>query len=118
MFMNNQGEDHANPRLVIKDHWRGAVWAFTVIRRGSQTTYIIQRVAKIISSLGYRDVIIKCDQDPAIKELQRDIREEMWKELKQAAEDLKESKGDGRVIVENSDSIMLESSPVGESQSN
>ena len=89
-----------------------------VIRKGSQTTYITQRVAKIISSLGYRDVVIKCDQEPAIKDLQRDIREEVWKELKQAAEDIKESKGDGRVIVENGDSLMLESSPVGESQSN
>ena len=118
MFMNNKGEDHADPTLVMKDHWRGGVWAFMVIRKGSQTTYITQRVAKIIASLGYRDVIIKCDQEPAIKELQRDIREEMWKELKQAAEDLKESKGDGRVIVENGDSIMLENSPVGESQSN
>ena len=38
--------------------------------------------------------------------------------MKQAAEDLKESRGDGRVIVENGDSIMLESSPVGQSQSN
>ena len=40
MFTNNKGEDHANPTLVIKDHWRGGVWAFMVIRKGSQTTYI------------------------------------------------------------------------------
>ena len=118
MFVNNKGEDHANPTLVIKDHWRGGVWAFMVIRKGSQTTYISQRVAKIISSLGYREVVIKCDQEPAIKELQRDIREEMWKELKQAAENLKESRGDDRVIIESGSSIMLENSPVGESQSN
>ena len=25
MFMNNKVEDHANPTLVIKDHWRGGV---------------------------------------------------------------------------------------------
>ena len=44
MFMNNKGEDHANPTLVVKDPFRGGVWAFIVIRKGSQTTSITQRV--------------------------------------------------------------------------
>eukprot|EP00973_Karenia_brevis_P042574 5893899-Karenia_brevis.AAC.2 len=118
MFMNNKGEDHANPTLVVKDHFRGGVWAFMVIRKGSQTTFITQRVAGIISSLGYKEVIIKCDQEPAIKELQRDIREEMWKELKQAAKDIREANGDGRVQIEDGESVMVQNSPVGESQSN
>ena len=117
-FIGNRGDEHVNPQLVVKDHYRGGVWAFMVLRKGSQTTYITQRVAKIIGSLGYRDIVIKCDQEPAIKDLQKEIRQEMWKELKQAAQDIREELGEDRVRVEDEGAIMVEHSPVGESQSN
>eukprot|EP00973_Karenia_brevis_P076335 10602989-Karenia_brevis.AAC.1 len=68
-----------------------------VIRKGSQTTYISQRISKIISSLGYNKVILKCDQEPAIKDLQRDIREKMREELKEAAKQVKAEIGDEAV---------------------
>ena len=53
-----------------------------------------------------------------MKELQRDIREELWSELKQAAKDIRAINGEGRVKIEDGDSVMLQNSPVGESQSN
>eukprot|EP00973_Karenia_brevis_P064001 8893993-Karenia_brevis.AAC.1 len=89
-----------------------------VIRKGSQTTYISQRISKILSLLGYKELVLKCDQEPAMKDLQRDIREKMWQELRDAAKEVKEEKGEEAVKIQDGTSIMLEYSPVGESQAN
>ena len=116
--IGNQGDEHVNPTLVVKDHYRGGVWAFMVLRKGSQTTYISQRAAKIIGSLGYKDVVVKCDQEPAIKELQKEIREEMRQKIEQAAKSIREELGEDRIRVEHGNATLVENSPVGESQSN
>eukprot|EP00973_Karenia_brevis_P093693 12418603-Karenia_brevis.AAC.1 len=61
-----------------------------VLRKGAQTTFIADRIRKIINEIGYKEVIIKCDQEPAIKELQSEIRREMWEELKKAAREVRD----------------------------
>eukprot|EP00973_Karenia_brevis_P074863 10403979-Karenia_brevis.AAC.1 len=65
----------------------GGTWAMLVLRKGAQTTCIAERLAKIINEIGYTEIIIKCDQEPAIKDLQSEIKREMWEELKKAAKD-------------------------------
>ena len=73
-------EEIAHPILVMKARISEGVWALPVTRKGPYLNNIVQRVNYIITSVGCPKVIIKSDQEPAIVDLQKDIRKELWKE--------------------------------------
>lgn len=84
------------------------VWAMAIHRKGNPGR-VAQRVAKWISHLGHAKVILKTNQEPAIKDPSEDakiIRLENLKEISKQVGSLQEI----RVIPEHS--------PMGESQAN
>ena len=106
--------------LVLKDANFGGVWALVVIRKGNGGEYAAARVADILHKIGYPRCVLKCDQEPAIVDVSKEVRKELWKEIKDIAKDAKE-KHDGDVTVVDEYTpieIIQEHSPVGESSSN
>ena len=94
MFMESkEAEVKGMPIMVIKDHDSGWTAARVVPKKGKQS-YAIKEVCKIIDWLGYRRVILKSDQEPAIMEVKECIKAERPEE------------------------IMFEESPVADSRSN
>eukprot|EP00973_Karenia_brevis_P047090 6536357-Karenia_brevis.AAC.1 len=85
MYMTSKDSDGSNPIIVIKDHHQGGVWSMMALRKGGRSTYAAARIAKIINDAGYKKCILKCDQEPAVKELQRETRKELWKERVETA---------------------------------
>ena len=71
MYMTSRGQDASSPILVVKDHYQGGVWAMVALRKGAHTTHMAARIAEIIREAGYKKCVLKCDQEPAIRELQR-----------------------------------------------
>eukprot|EP00973_Karenia_brevis_P000874 120742-Karenia_brevis.AAC.1 len=61
-----------------------------VLRKGSQSTYITHKLRKVLNLLGYQRYIIKCDQEPALVDVQREVKKEMRKEIQESAEAVKE----------------------------
>ena len=52
-------------------------------------------------------MILKCDQEPAIKDLQSEIRKELWDELKCAARSIQEEIRDVRAKIERKEKLSL-----------
>eukprot|EP00973_Karenia_brevis_P010935 1482748-Karenia_brevis.AAC.1 len=79
-----------------------------------------ERIARAINFTGYRKCVLKCDQEPAMKDLQKEVRQELWKERSKVANEVKEILGKERIEVQGAEDmeITLENSPIGESQSN
>ena len=106
--------------IVMKDTNFGGVWALVVVRKGNGGEYAAIRIADIISKLGYPRVVLKCDQEPAIVDVSKEVRKELWAEMKEIANKVKE-RHDGDVIVLSDETpveVIQEHSPVGESSSN
>ena len=96
-FMNSKDDDDskATPILVIKCSESGAICSHLVPQKGTAHEWIVDRVIAVLENLGYgkRKVIIKCDQEPAIVDLQKKI-------------------------IKKRENVIPENSPVGDSQSN
>ena len=120
MYMTNREFGQGNPIVVVKDSENDGVWAFMALRKGAGNTYVAERIAQVINFMGYKRCTIRCDQEPAMRDLQKEIRKEIWKERIQAANEVKELLGSDRIEVSEPKNIetTLENSPVGESQSN
>ena len=123
MFMTQKPneEDLMYPILVIKEKISNGVWALPVIRKGAYKSKIIKRVIEVINSVGSPKIIIKSDQEPAIVDLQKDVRKELWNEIieiTKQAKGIKEGKIKDDFIKPTGGEVILENSPVGESQSN
>ena len=94
----NRVSDQGMPILVMKssaDKWTSA---FVVPQKGSNE-YAINAVAREIQNTGYNRLIIKSDQEPAIKELVNAVKRERAENIEL-------------------ESFTEEESPVGESSSN
>ena len=109
-----------NAILVLKDGNFGGVWALMVIRKGNGGEYAAVRVADILQKIGYARCILKCDQEPAIVDVSKEVRRVLWQELKDIAKITKD-KHVGEIVVMDDETpieILQEHSPVGESSSN
>ena len=71
-------------------------WAMLVPRKGTEFLWVAKRAAKFIDLLGHNTVTLRCDNEPAIEALAREV---------------------GQARQEGSQTVP-ETSPVGESQSN
>ena len=95
------------------------MWSFATDRKGAHNTRIVERVTAAINSIGAPKIAIKCDQEPAIKELQREIRVDMWTCINEWMKEIKAIKESGQdKLLSGGEAVILENSPVGESQSN
>eukprot|EP00973_Karenia_brevis_P035405 4880878-Karenia_brevis.AAC.1 len=90
------------------------------LKKGSGNTYVAERIAKAINFMGYKRCTVRCDQEPAMRDLQKEVRKELWEARLQVANEVKELLGSDRIEITEPESIeaILENSPVGESQSN
>ena len=94
-----------------------------VMKKGNYNSYAATRVAKIIDSVGYPKCIIKCDQEPSIKNVTDEVRRKIWEDLKETAIEVQGHRVGGLVQVQDDKdklgkTIIQENSPVGESSSN
>ena len=106
--------------LVLKDANYGGVWALMVVRKGNGGEYAAIRVADISQKIGYPRCVLKCDQEPAIVDVTKEVRKVLWQELKGIAKEAK-AKHVGDITVIDDDTpieVIQEHSPVGESSSN
>ena len=95
------------------------VWSFAIDKKGANNTRIEERMTSAINTIGAPKVALKCDQEPAIKELQREVRNEMWHDINDWMRKVKEVKESGQdKLMSGGEAVILENSPVGESQSN
>ena len=121
MYMMKQPDDEqlVHPILVLKAKISGGVWALPVTRKGTYLNNVAERVARIINSIGAPKIIFKTDQEPAIVSIQKEVRKELWKEVIEIMNRVKDL-GTTSEEVESSPGgvVILENSPVGESQSN
>ena len=57
------------PILVMKDRSSKAKWSNPVPCKGTEDVYALQNILKNLDETGYKKVILKSDQEPAIKAL-------------------------------------------------
>ena len=100
----------------------------TSSEKGSSSSLIVERVIKIVSAIGSSTIVIKSDQEFAIKDVQNEVRKRIWKEKNALISEIKRasqsSSSSSTSATPQSSSmvhgmnVILENSPVGESQSN
>ena len=66
-----ESEDRASPVLVIQERTR----AVLVPRKGTEFPWIAKRAAKFIDQLGHNRVTLRCDNEPAIEAVAREIEQ-------------------------------------------
>jgi hypothetical protein len=93
-FIKEQGQEDSLTVIVMKDRESKAVFANVVELKGRGIDGTINRVLENIRRLGYKRIVIKSDQEPALTDLVNGI------------------------IEARDDETIHEHSPVGESQSN
>ena len=59
--------------LVIRERRHKMTWAMLVPRKGTEFPWIAKRAAKFIDQLGHDRVTLRCDNEPAIEALAREI---------------------------------------------
>ena len=82
----------AHPILVIKARISGGVWALPVTRKGPYLTNVVQRINNIINSVGCPKLVLKSDQEPAMIALQKEVRKELWNEVVDIMNKIKEDR--------------------------
>ena len=70
---------------------------------------MVKRVTEVIKRLGYAKIMLKSDQEPAIKDIGNKTRDRAWKDIEELQKEIQEGCG-GQVAIQHS--------PVGESSSN
>ena len=68
-----ESEDRVSPVLVIWERRLKMTWAMLVPRKGTEFQGIAKRAAKFIDQLGHNRVKLRCDSEPAIEALAREI---------------------------------------------
>ena len=74
------------PFMVVKDRKSKKMWAFIVKEKGVNP-YAVKKLAKILSGTGYRRVILKSDQEPAVMSLKEAVKREIDIEVEVAFEE-------------------------------
>jgi glutaredoxin len=74
------------PFVVVKDRKSKKMWAY-IVREKGVNPYAVKKLAKILSGTGYRRVIIKSDQEPAVMSLKEAVKRELDLEVEVAFEE-------------------------------
>ena len=83
MFMHDkqkEGEERGMPILVMKDRKTRVVRARVVPQKG-RNAYAIKILAGMIVSLGYKKILLKSDQEPAVLALKEAVKNELGIEV-------------------------------------
>ena len=99
MFMHDdqkEGEERGMPILVAKDR-RSKVIRARVIPQKGRHWYGVKIAARVVGSLGYKRVILKSDQGPAILNLKEGVKNESAAEITFEESPGYDSKGNGEI---------------------
>ena len=70
-----ESEEHVSPVLVIRERRHKMTWAMLVPRSRTESFWIAKRAARFIDQLGHNRVTFRCDNEPAIEALAREIEQ-------------------------------------------
>ena len=68
-----ESEEQVSHVLVIRARRHKMTWAVLVPRKGTEFPWIAKRAARFIDQLGHNRVALRCDNEPAIEALAREI---------------------------------------------
>ena len=71
--LERESEEHVSPVLVIRERRHKMTWAMLVPRKGTEFPWIAKRAARFIDQLGHNTVTLRCDNEPAIEAVAREI---------------------------------------------
>ena len=66
-------EEQVTPVLVIRERRHKMTWAMLVPTRGTTFPWIAKKAARFIDQLEHNKVTLRCDNEPAIEALAREI---------------------------------------------
>ena len=92
-FLGSEGEDTVAIQ-VTRDRRTRMIFAHVVPKKGFSHEHGTMELIKDIAKLGYNEIILKCDGEPALKTIQEEVRRQ------------------------RSEKTILENSPVGDSRAN
>ena len=113
-FLNYKHGADNNPVLIVTDSQSGGLWVLPVVRKGNYNSYI--SIASVLDKIGYAKCILKSDQEYSINEVAEETRRVLQEELRKCADQVTLDEPCKGMVIEPQ--IGLESSLVGESQSN
>ena len=67
------GERESEEHVVIRERRHKMTWAMLVPRKGTEFPWIAKRAARFIDQLGHNRVTLRCDSEPPIEALAREI---------------------------------------------
>jgi hypothetical protein len=94
-FLGGEGDDETVAVQIAKDRRTRMLFAHVVPRKGFSHEHGASEMIRDIEKLGYGDIILKCDGEPALKTIQEAVR-----------------------VRRSGGNTILENSPVGDSRSN
>ena len=68
-----ESEEKVSLVLVIRERRHKMTWAMLVPRKGTEFPWIAKRAARFIDQLGHNRFTLRCDNEPAIEALAREI---------------------------------------------
>ena len=110
--------DGSTPILVFKEKKSKAIFAHIVDQKGVGDGHLVERVVKDIDSMGYGRITVKSDQEPAIKDLTRELREQRWEDMHGLTAAVKSMRSAETLVDLTNVETIVEHSPVDSSQSN
>ena len=72
-FLERESEEQVSPVLVIRERRHKMTWGMLVPTKGTKFPWIAKRAARFIDQLGHNRVTLRCDDEPAIEALAREI---------------------------------------------
>ena len=98
MFMESGSSETelGMPVLVIKDRKSGFKASFVVPRKG-RSSHAAKRVSKVLDVLGYRRLVLKSDQEPAILQLKEQVKDERTEEIIMEMSPVEDSRSNGEI---------------------
>ena len=73
-FMNCEGEEESVAIQVARDRRTRAVFAHVVPRKGMTHEYGAKIMVSDLGRLGYHEIILKCDGEPALRSVQEEVK--------------------------------------------
>ena len=110
--------DGKTPILVYKEKKSKMLYAHVVEQKGVGDGRLIERIVKNLDALGYGRIIIKSDQEPAMKDLTEEVREKRWADMHGLMAAVKVMRGAETIVDLTNGETVVEHSPVASSQSN
>jgi hypothetical protein len=74
-FIRNDGEDATTPVAVIKDYDTRVLFAHVVEKKGAVIDYLVEQIVEDVARLGHEDIVLRCDQEPALTSVAAGVRE-------------------------------------------